>query len=46
MSGKTILDEINLEDVQKDADFVITGSRLDNQTETKHLGVKLAKKYG
>lgn len=47
---KIILDEINLEEVIKDADFVITGEgRLDNQTAMGKapIGVaKLAKKYG
>ena len=47
---KIILDEINLEDVVKDADIVITGEgRLDNQTAMGKapIGVaKLAKKYG
>ncbi len=46
---KIILDEINLEDAIKDADFVITGEgRLDNQTAMGKapIGVaKLAKKY-
>ena len=47
---KIILDEIKLEDVVKDADFVITGEgRLDNQTAMGKapIGVaKLAKKHG
>ena len=47
---KIILDEIKLEDVIKDADFVITGEgRLDNQTAMGKapIGVaKLAKKHG
>lgn len=47
---KIILDEINLEEVAKDADFVITGEgRLDNQTAMGKapIGVaKLAKKHG
>ena len=47
---KIILDEINLEEVIKDADFVITGEgRLDNQTAMGKapIGVaKLAKKHG
>lgn len=46
---KIILDEINLEEIIKDADFVITGEgRLDNQTAMGKapIGVaKLAKKY-
>ena len=46
---KIILDEINLEEAIKDADFVITGEgRLDNQTAMGKapIGVaKLAKKY-
>lgn len=46
---KIILDEISLEEVIKDADFVITGEgRLDNQTAMGKapIGVaKLAKKY-
>ncbi|GAA0102229.1 glycerate kinase [Paraclostridium bifermentans] len=47
---KIILDEINLEEVVKDADLVITGEgRLDNQTAMGKapIGVaKLAKKHG
>ena len=47
---KIILDEINLEETIKDADFVITGEgRLDNQTAMGKapIGVaKLAKKHG
>ena len=47
---KIILDEINLEEVIKDADLVVTGEgRLDNQTAMGKapIGVaKLAKKYG
>ena len=47
---KIILDEINLEELVKDADIVITGEgRLDNQTAMGKapIGVaKLAKKYG
>lgn len=47
---KIILDEINLEDVVRDADIVITGEgRLDNQTAMGKapIGVaKIAKKYG
>ncbi|MDK2563663.1 glycerate kinase [Romboutsia sedimentorum] len=46
---KIILDEINLDEIIKDADFVITGEgRLDNQTAMGKapIGVaKLAKKY-
>ncbi len=47
---KIILDEINLEEIVKDADIVITGEgRLDNQTAMGKapIGVaKLAKKHG